>query len=210
MITIPVFIIIFVIFIAWTQYEMKKSSKEAQKREDAFWAREQEANFAPKKDISGLPLLHFDEDVIPLPPEGMFNEDDDISNYIRELKKLLREPMIDLSEYTNTDLKLAYGVANFTILSSYDDNYNSFLLLMTNLARGYERREQHELSVRAYRSALSCGSIKLTDYTGLAEVYLAMDAPEKVSELIDEVEASENPRKGGIVDALKRVLAKYQ
>ena len=189
---------------------MKKSSKEAQKREDAFWAREQEANFAPKKDISGLPLLHFDEDVIPLPPEGMFNEDDDISNYIRELKKLLREPMIDLSEYTNTDLKLAYGVANFTILSSYDDNYNSFLLLMTNLARGYERREQHELSVRAYRSALSCGSIKLTDYTGLAEVYLAMDAPEKVSELIDEVEASENPRKGGIVDALKRVLAKYQ
>ena len=209
MITVPVCIIIFLIFIGWTQYEMKKSSKEAQKREDAFWAREQEANFAPKQDISDLPLLHFDKNVIPMPPEGMFTPEDDVSNYIRELESLIREPMIDLSEYTNTDLKLAYGVANFTTLSGYDDNYNSFLLLMTNLARGYERRELHDLAVATYRSALACGSIKLTDYTGLAEVYLAMDAPEQISALIDEVEASENPRKGGIVEALKRVLAKY-
>ena len=210
MITIPVFIIIFVIFIAWTQYEMKKSSKEAQKVEDAFWAREHEANFAPKQDISGLPLLHFEDDVIPLPPEGIFTEDDDVSNYIKELKALIREPMIDLSEYTNTDLKLAYGVANFTLLSSYDDNYNSFLLLMTNLARGYERRELHDLAAQTYRSAFDCGSIKLADYTGLAEVYLAMDEPGKVSELIEEVEASDIPRKSGVVEALKRVLAKYR
>lgn len=209
MITIPVFIIIFVIFIAWTQYEMKKSSKAAQKVEDAFWAREQEANFAPKQDISDLPLLQFDESVIPLPPEDMFTPEDDVTTYIAELKKLLREPMIDLSEYTNTDLKLAYGVANFTTLSGYDDNYNSFLLLMTNLARGYERRELHDLAVATYRSALDCGSVKLTDYTGLAEVYLAMDAPEQISALIDEVEASDHPRKSGVVEALKRVLAKY-
>ena len=207
---IPVVIIIFVIFIAWTQYEMKKSSKEARKAEDAFWAREEQANFAPKQDISDLPLLHFEESVIPLPPDGTFTPEDDITTYIKELQALLREPMIDLSEYTNTDLKLAYGVANFTTLSGYDDNYNSFLLLMTNLARGYERREMYELAARTYRSALSCGSLKLTDYTGLAKVYLAMDKPEKVSELIEEVESSENPRSGGIVEALKRELAKYQ
>ncbi len=206
---IPVFIIIFVIFIAWTQYEMKKSSKEAEKANEAFWAREEQANFAPKQDISDLPLLHFEESVIPMPPEGAFTEEDDVSTYIKELKTLLREPMIDLSEYTNTDLKLAYGVANFTTLSGYDDNYNSFLLLLTNLARGYERREMYELSAQTYRSALSCGSLKLADYTGLAKVYIAMDKPEKVSELIDEVEASDNQRSGGIIEALKRELSKY-
>ncbi len=207
---IPVFIIIFVIFIAWTQYEMKKSSKAAAKKEEEFWAREEQANFAPKQDISDLPLLHFEESVIPLPPDGAFTPEDDISTYIKELKSILREPMIDLSEYTNTDLKLAYGVANFTTLSGYDDNYNSFLLLLTNLARGYERREMYDLSAAAYRSALECGSLKLTDYTGLAKAYIGMDAPEKVTELIDEVEASENPHSGGIIEALKRELAKYQ
>ncbi|MBO4395324.1 MAG: hypothetical protein J5819_03140 [Eubacterium sp.] len=210
MITVPVFIIIFIIFIAWTQYEMKKSSREAQKVEDAFWAREEAANHAPKQDISNLPLLSFDETVIPKPPEGLIADGDDISSYIKELTALIREPMVDLSEYTNTDLKLAYGIGNFKTLSDYDSNYSSFLLLMTNLARAYERREMHELAVETYRSALKCGSVKLNDYTGLAEVYLAMDEPSRVSELIEEVENSDNPRKDGVVEALRRVLAKYQ
>ena len=210
MITIPVFIIIFIIFIAWTQYEMKKSSREAQKIENAFWEREEAANHAPKQDISNLPLLSFDESVIPRAPEGTFTDEDDVSSYIKELTTLIREPMIDLSEYTNTDLKLAYGIGNFKTLSDYDSNYSSFLLLMTNLARGYERRGMHELAAKTYRSALDCGSVKLNDYTGLAEVYLAMDEPARVSELIEEVSSSDNPRKEGVVEALKRVLAKYQ
>ena len=209
MITIPVFIICFVIFIAWTQYEMKKSSKKNQEIEDAFWAREYEANHAPKQDISGLDYLSFDESVIPLPPEGVFGEEDDINNYIKELKRLLQEPMIDLSEYSNTDLKLAYGIGNFKTLSDYDENYSSFLMLMTNLARGYARRDMNDLAIATYRSALSCGSIKLHDYTGLAQAYLANDDPAAVTELISEVEASENPRKQGVIDELKKVLAKY-
>ena len=137
MITIPVFIIIFIIFIAWTQYEMKKSSREAKKKEDEFWARELEANHAPKRDISDIPLLHFEESIIPVAPEGTFTDEDDVTGYIKELKGLLREPMIDLSEYTNTDLKLKYGIGNFKTLSNYDSNYSSFLLLLTNLA--YQR-----------------------------------------------------------------------
>lgn len=207
---IPVCIIIFVIFIAWTQYEMKKSSKQNQAVEDAFWAREYEANHAPKQDISGLPLLHFDESILPLPPEGMFSETDDITGYLKELRRLLKEPMIDLSEYTNTDLKLAYGVGNFKTLSDYDENYSSFLLLLTNLARGYERRELYDLAEQTYRVALECGSIKLQDYTGLAEVYLAKDDPAAVSALIEEVETGDNPRKAGVIEELKKVLAKYQ
>ena len=209
MITIPVFIVCFVIFIAWTQYEMKKSSKKNQEIEDAFWAREEQANHAPKQDISSLPLLHFEESVIPVAPDGTFSEEDDITGYINNLKALIKKPMIDLSEYTNTDLKLAYGIGNFKTLSDYDDNYNSFLLLMTNLARGYARRKMYDLAVKTYRSALECGSAKLADYTGLAESCIAMDNPSAVSDLIREVEAMDNPRKDGIIDALKRILASY-
>ena len=209
MFTIPVFIIIFIIFIVWAQYEMKKSSKKNKEIEDAFLAREEEANHAPKQDISGLELLSFNEDDIPVPPEGMFTDEDDIMTYIRELRRLIREPMIDLSEFSNTDLKLKYGVANFTTLSGYDENYSSFLLLLTNLARGYARRELYELSEKTYKYALSCGSIKLHDYTGLAEVYLATDRPQEINAMVDEIMAGDTPRKEGIVNELRKVLAKY-
>ena len=209
MFTIPVFIIIFIIFIVWTQYEMKKSSKKNKEIEDAFLAREEEANHAPKQDISGLPLLSFDENEIPQPEDGMFTDEDDIMTYLRELKALIKEPMIDLSEYSNTDLKLKYGVANFTTLSDYDENYSSFLLLLTNLARGYARRELYELSENTYKFALKCGSVKLHDYTGLAEVYLATDRPEEINALIAEIENSDMQRKDGVISELKKILAKY-
>ena len=209
MFTIPVFIIIFIIFIVWTQYEMKKSSKKNKEIEEAFLAREEEANHAPKQDISDLELLSFDENDIPMPPEGMFTNEDDITTYIRQIKNLIKEPMIDLSEFSNTDLKLKYGVANFTTLSEYDENYSSYLLLLTNLARGYARRELYELSEKTYKYALSCGSIKLHDYTGLAEVYLATDRPQEISSMIEEIEGSEITRKEGIINELKKVLAKY-
>ena len=209
MITIPVFAVCFIIFIVWTQYEMKKDSKAIKKREDEFLAREYEANHTEKKDISDLPLMHIDESVIPLPPDGMFTDEDDIVGYIKNLKNIIKEPMIDLSEYSNTDLKLTYGTANFTLLSQYDTNYSSFLLLLTNLARGYARRELYDLAERTYRVALESGSIKLQDYTGLAEVYLAQDNPAGITELIEEVRESELPRKDGIIEALRRELAKY-
>lgn len=209
MFAIPVIAVCFCIFVLWTHYEMKKSGKKTREIEEAFWAREYEANHAPKKDFSDLPLLSFDESVIPLAPDGTFTESDDVTAYIKSLRSLLREPMIDLSEYSNTDLKLAYGVGNFKTLTDYDENYNNFLLMMTNLARGYERREMHELAIATYRSALDCGSIKLHDYTGLAEIYLTIDEPAKINELIEEVEKGDNPRKDGVTDALRRVLAKY-
>lgn len=209
MITVPVFIIIFLIFIAWTQYEMKKGDKAARKAEEEFLAREYEANHTEKKDISDLTILRFEEDIIPVPEEGTVSESDDITGYINSLRNLIHEPMMDLSSYSNTDLKLTYGTANFTLLSSYDANYTSFLMLFTNLARAYERREMYDLAEKSYRAALTAGSIKLNDYTGLAKIYLKTDNPAAITALIEEVQASDIVRKEGIVEALKRELAKY-
>ena len=55
--------------------------------------------------------------------------------YIDHIRKIIKSPMLDLSEYSNTDLKLAYGVGNFKVLCEYDENFNHFLLALTNLAQ---------------------------------------------------------------------------
>lgn len=203
---VPVYLICFIIFLIWLFYEQRKSQNKDKKRSDEFWAREAEANSTWKKDISHLPLLHVQESEIPLAD----TDEESVLYYIGHIRDLIKNPMADLSEYTNTDLKLSYGVGNFKLLSEYDENFNNFLLALTNLARSYTEAGFLAEAQDTYRLALYYGSQKVSDYTGLAEVYIQMDQPERVSELIQEVEAGAHPRRASVLQALEEVLRHYQ
>lgn len=203
---IPVYLICFLIFIVWLFYEQRKSQKQDQKNSDEFWAREAEANRTRKKDISQLPLLHVQESEIPLAK----TENASVLYYIDHIRDLIKTPMIDLSEFSNTDLKLAYGVGNFKQLSEYDENFNHFLLALSNLALSYTEAGFLPEAQDTYRLAFYYGSRKVSDYTGLADVYLRMGQPEHISELIQEVEAGNHPRKDSVIQALREVLMRCQ
>lgn len=203
----PTFFICMLIFTGWLWYERNKHSRLAAKQTEAFWNREEEANHTRNKDITGLPYLHFQIDDIP----GENSENPEISSLWNELKELSDKPMLDLSAYSNTDLKLAYGVGNFTMLSGYDDNYNNFLMKLSILARTYSEISEYEAAISCYRFALENGSKKLRDYTGLGEVYLKCDQPEQLSALITEVSQSKTiERKEIILRQLKDLLTAYQ
>jgi len=203
---IIVYLICFFIFLAWLFYEQRKARKIEEKMSKDFWARETEANQTRKKDISHLPLLEVTEAEIP----AVSTSDEAILYYIGQLQEIIKEPMIDLSEYTNTDLKLAYGVGNFKTLSDYDEKFNSFLVNLTNLARAYSHAEFYNEAAKTYQMAFRYGSKKVSDYTELADVYLKMDQPKLISELITKVHAGEHPRKESIIEALRNVLSRYQ
>ena len=203
---ISVYLFCFLVFIVWLRYEQRKINKYEQKVSDEFWAREEQANRTRKKDISHLPLLHIDESEIPLTSVTT----EEIEHNLKQIRQIIKKPMLDLSEYSNTDLKLAYGVANFNTLSEYDETYNLFLVSLTNLARSYRREKLWEAAEKTYRLALSYGSKKLCDYTELASVLLELDAPEQVSELIQQVEQSDYPRRESLAQALRETLSTYQ
>lgn len=201
-----VYIVCFLIFCAWLFYELRKSSRKDKEKSDEFWAREAEANSTRKKDISHLPLLQVKEEEIPIGN----STDESVLYYIDHLRNIIKTPMIDLSEYSNTDLKLAYGVANFATLSEYDENYNTFLLALSNLGRSYARAEEFELAEKTYLLAFHHGSMKLSDYTDLAHVYLRLDNPQGISSLIQRLEDSCHPRKASIIENLQQILTEYQ
>lgn len=203
---IPVYLICFLIFIAWLFYEQQKNQKQEKKISDDFWAREAEANRTRKKDISQLPLLHVQESEIPLAD----TDNASVLYYIDHIRNLIKSPMIDLSDFSNTDLKLSYGVGNFKLLSEYDENFSNFLLALTNLARAYTDAGFLSEAQDTYRLAFYYGSQKVADYTGLAQVYLRMEQPERVTELIKEVETSAHPHKASITQALQEVLTQYR
>lgn len=195
------FFICFLIFIAWRFYEQRKSERLEKKISDDFWKKEEEANQTRKKDISNLPLLHVKETDLPVTA----STDETIRNHMERLRRIIKNPMIDLSEYSNTDLKLAYGVANFKTLCEYDDNFNQFLLTLSNLANSFVRDSLYEEAEKCFELALHYGSKRLNDYTGLAGVYLKLNKPDCITALIRRLEDGCHPRKSTIIQALEEI-----
>lgn len=203
---ILIYLFCFLVFVAWLFYEQKKQQKKMKKASDEFWAREDEANHTRKKDISHLPKIHVEENELPV----VDTDDESVLYYIGQLKEIIKMPMMDLSEYTNTDLKLAYGVGNFKTLSDYDETFHNFLTDLSCMGRACSQAGLYETAIQCYEMAFRYGSTKLNDYKELAHIYLVLDDPGKVSELIQQVQNSKQPHKASIVDALKQVLSDYQ
>lgn len=203
---ILVFLICFVIFVLWMFYEQRKSQNKDKEASDAFWERERMANQTRKKDISHLPILHVEESELPL----ITTENESVLYYIDHIRKIIKSPMLDLSEYSNTDLKLAYGVGNFKVLCEYDENFNHFLLALTNLARACTEAGLYSEAEQTFLLAFHYGSQKMTDYTSLADIYLHLEEPEKISALIRNVKDGSLPHKEALIQALEQKLMAYR
>lgn len=96
----------------------QKKTKTQEDRD--FWAREQRANSVRRKSLDGLNYIS-----IPLEsfPTHLLQQDEVVLECIDTLEALSSQKIVNLSGYTNTDLKLEYGTANITELSQYDQNY---------------------------------------------------------------------------------------
>lgn len=196
--SIITFFLCFCIFCAWLFYEQQKSKKIQEKQTAEFWEREARANATRNKDTSDIPMIEVTESMLPV----VSCNDESVNYYLELLKDNIRQPMADLSSYSNTDLKLAYGVGNFKTLSEYDENYTIFLQNITNLARSCGRCDAWEDAAAVYRFALSCGSMKSIDYSGLADCYKHLGTPEKIRDLIHELEEKDHPHSASIIQEL--------
>ena len=104
------------------------------KEEDAdreFWDREYRANFTRKKPLDDLNYITVPEHLLSMKPELMTDE---LAECLSELQDLSDAKIVNLTGYTNTDLKLKYGTANITILSDCDFHYTNLVKLLQKLA----------------------------------------------------------------------------
>lgn len=163
------------------------------------------ANQTRKKDISHLPILHVEESELPL----ITTENESVLYYIDHIRKIIKSPMLDLSEYSNTDLKLAYGVGNFKVLANMM-KILTFSPRMTNLARACTEAGLYSEAEQTFLLAFHYGSQKMTDYTSLADIYLHLEEPEKISALIRNVEDGPLPHKEALIQALEQKLMAYR
>ncbi len=197
---IPVASILFVIFILWLQYEIRKDGKASKRSLELFWMKEREANLARRKDISQLEYLTVNLDQLPMDD----HEDDTINSYRDTIKEYSERKMINLSGKTNTELKLEYGVANFNLLSSYDSNYTAFVSMLQKWAgRLKDRGHISDAQAVLEFSIFSCLTDVTKAYRMLAELYQQQNRSEQIDAIIDIIPKTKIKDKEVLIEELK-------
>ena len=170
----------------------KRHSKMEKSMKDAFWKREEEANHTRRKSLDNLPYItipleelplacHITDDTAAVRNTGdttdVRNTGDTAANEAisEECKEILRslstQKIVNLTGYTNTDLKLSYGTANITCLTEYDQNYTLLVSTLQKWAEALYRSGAKKECRQVLEYAVSVGTDVSRTYFLLADLY---------------------------------------
>lgn len=147
---------------------IKKQAKTHKQQEEEFWARERRANSVRRKSLDGLQYI-----TIPLEafPTHLLNENPDVQECINILESLTSRKVVNLTGFSNTDLKLEYGTANISDLTEYDQNYTVLIRTLQKWADILTEAGYVKESVALLEFAVSTGTDISRTYYMLADYY---------------------------------------
>ena len=174
-----------IVFCGLIAYENRKHKKMVEKSENDFWETEKKANSTRKKSLDHLIYITIPFEKLPM---DTLKENPEITEYHRLLTELSTQKIVNLTGFTNTDLKLAYGTANINCLSDYDQNYTLLVRTLQSWAEllyvsGYIAQAQTILEF-----SISTDTDVSHSYYLLADIYDVNGETEKKLELINIAE----------------------
>jgi hypothetical protein len=200
-------IVIFSTFISFCLIFFFKLQHTKQKGADTdreFWEREHRANFTRKKPLDNLDYITIPQSILSMTPA---NKSEEIELYLKDLNDISSEKIVNLTGYTNTDLKLEYGTANITILSEYDLHYTNLVTLLQKLAELLYKNGENKLAIEVLEFAVGTGTDVSKSYYLLAKLYKENKTPEKISDLIEKAKNLKSLLKDSIVQNLEESMS---
>jgi hypothetical protein len=176
-----------------TKFQERSIDKE-------YWDKERRANFTRRKPLDGLNYITIPDELLSIKPQ---NSDEEIEEYLKDLKELSTEKIVNLTGYTNTDLKLEYGTANITILGDYDIHYTNMVTLLQKLADKLHEYGEDTLAVQVLEFAVETGTDVSKSYYLLAKLYKEAHTPEKIEWLITKAENIKSLLRDSILENLR-------
>lgn len=189
-----------ILFCMVIHHAIKRNKNIYQKQEEDFWEREQKANQVRRKSIAHLAYIQIPMDTLPLdalPDTPKMAECKEI------LQSLCSLPIVNLTGYSNTDLKLEYGAANITALSEYDQNYTLLVRTLQNMADALIAAGRYEESAVFMEFALSTGTDISSTYYELAKYYISRGEDSRVLQLIEAASSLRSSNKNIIANTLR-------
>ena len=190
----------------WMHFEGSKTNRKNQILKDSFWNKERQANLTRKVDISGLDYITIPIDRLPFTD----TTEEVLTSLQHSIKSLSQYPILNLTGFSNTDLKLNYGVANITFLSQCDSNYT---LLVNGLYKWGSYLYDHEQILDAttvLEFGIQCRTDVSKNYLLLATIYKDTNAATKIDDLLLVAETLQSLTKELILSSLKEIkLSSY-
>lgn len=197
------FLASFITFCLLVSYNIKKQAKKRKRDEKDFWAREAEANSVRRKSLNGLPYIK-----IPLErfPTHLLNDNGEVLECIETIASLTSEKIVNLTGWSNTDLKLEYGAPNITVLSEYDQNYTLLVRTLQKWADALEEAGYKDEAVVLMEFAVSTNTDVSRTYYQLADYWAARGRGDKIEEMMRIAQGLRSSNKDAILRHLKQSL----
>ena len=179
---------------------VKSSKRKHKEEEQRFWAREHAANSVRRKSLDSLNYIKIPLDKLPM---DILSEDSRVAEYQSIIQTLATQPVVNLTGFSNTDLKLEYGTANITPLTEYDQNYT---LLARTLQKWGELLYEQDFVQEAktvLEFAISTETDVSSTYKLLASIYQDLGESEKTASLMETAQKLRSLSKNTIVRILQ-------
>ncbi|MBP5553458.1 MAG: hypothetical protein J6X94_01160 [Lachnospiraceae bacterium] len=192
----------FIIFILLVRHNIRRNRRIEENSEKAFWERERKANDVRRKPLDDLVYVKPDMSSFPM---DVMADDPEVTECRELIKELSNEKIVNLTGYTNTDLKLKYGVANLKQLSEYDDR---FTLLVQTIRKWADRLWENGYTVEAVpllEEQVRIHADVTSAYRKLAVYYRDNNEPEKIENLRKTAENLNSSSKNVILRYLEEI-----
>lgn len=195
-----IFLASFITLIIVISVSIKYQNRNHKKANDEFWARENRANFVRNKPLDDLNYIQ-----IPLEsfPTHVLNDDPTVLECIEILENLTSRKIVNLTGWSNTDLKLEYGTGNIALLSEYDQNYTVLARTLQKWADALISAGFTEEAAVLMEFAVSTGTDIGRTYYQLADYWNAKGKWEQTDRLISSAENLRSSNKDTIIKHLR-------
>lgn len=210
--TIPATFILFLIAIFIFQHNLRKSDRTINNSRKNFWAHEEKSLFARKSPIESSLYIKPNLEALP-----KFSIEDFISFGDENLYKIQEhcfniatEPMVNLSDMLNSDVRMKYGTSNLSIIESYEVNYNHYIKSLYQLAKGYYDLKMYAEAIKVLEEGVHVNTSIGDHIILLASLYCQFHDTLKFNELYERTLTLNTLTKSTIVKNLDKLReAKY-
>lgn len=189
-----------IVFSLTLAYMLKRTKRKEAEAEQSFWERERQANSVRRKSLEHLNYISIPLETLPT---SLLRDDPTVAECVELLQNLSGESIVNLTGYSNTDLKLEYGTANITALSEYDQNYTLLVRTLQKWADILLEKNHPQAAETVMEFAVQTNTDVSRTYYKLAELYAVEGQRDKIQNLITTAQTLRSANKKAIVRTLQ-------
>ncbi|MBR1854563.1 MAG: hypothetical protein IJ794_15715 [Lachnospiraceae bacterium] len=189
-----------IVFIWIIMHNLRKSKRIQNEAERTFWERERLANETRRKPLDNLDYIKIPLDELPM---HTMEDDSKVAGSLQIINELSLQPIVNLTGFTNTDLKLEYGTANITALTEYDQSYTLLVNTLQTWANELYQAGYTDETTQILEFAVSTRTDVTASYDLLADIYLQNGRKNDIQKLKETAETLNSLSKNVILRHLQ-------